>query len=446
MEGRDLTKGNLLKNMLLLIIPLFLTNLLNSIYSIVDGIWIGNLIGENGVAVITNCYPLTYIVTSISTGLAVATSVMVSQYYGAKDNDKLKSVIGVTYLTTIIVGCIVSLFMIITSSLWLKLLNTPLEIFSITRQYLILYLIGSMFNFILMVIMEALRGIGNTRVPLIFVGISTTINLILDPILIRLGLGITGTAIATLIAMVIGTFIAIIYVNNRSKILRIDFKYFKFDKKILTQFLKTGIPIMFENCFLAGMHLLEVNVSNSTGVISNAGYGVAGKVEQMISIMSSSIKTMATVTVGQFIGIKKVKESINVMEQGLKISVIPTVLIFIVGFVLPRHICRIFVSSEEVISMAIIYLSAVRIAYIILPTKELLHGFIIGTGHTKFVLFSVGVSSIVEVVTILILKNTSVNNLTALGTGVLLWVITALILDIIYFFSNRWQKNSITLN
>lgn len=441
MEGRDLTKGNLLKNMLLLIIPLFLTNLLNSIYSIVDGIWIGNLIGGNGVAVITNCYPLTYIVTSISTGLAVATSVMVSQYYGAKDHDKLKSVVGVTYLTTIIVGCIVSLFMIITSSFWLKLLNTPTEIFSLTRQYLIIYLISSMFNFVLMVIMEALRGIGNSRVPLIFVGISTIINLILDPILIKLGLGITGTAIATLIAIVIGTFIAIIYVNNKSKILKIDFKYFKFDKKILIQFFKTGIPIMIENCFLAGMHLLEVNVSNSSGVISNAGYGVAGKVEQMISIMSSSIKTMATVTVGQFIGIKKVKESINVMKQGLKISVIPTVFIFLVGFVLPRQMCRIFVSSEEVISMAIIYLSAVRLSYIILPAKELLHGFIIGTGHTNFVLFSVGVSSIVEVVTILILKNTSVNNLTALGTGVLLWVITGLILDIIYFFSNRWQKD-----
>ena len=441
MEGKDLTKGNLLKNMLLLIIPLFLTNLLNSIYSIVDGIWIGNLIGENGVAVITNCYPLTYIVTSISTGLAVATSVMVSQYYGAKDHDKLKSVVGVTYLTTIIVGCIVSLFMIITSSFWLKLLNTPTEIFSLTRQYLIIYLISSMFNFVLMVIMEALRGIGNSRVPLIFVGISTIINLILDPILIKLGLGITGTAIATLIAIVIGTFIAIIYVNNKSKILKIDFKYFKFDKKILIQFFKTGIPIMIENCFLAGMHLLEVNISNSSGVISNAGYGVAGKVEQMISIMSSSIKMMSTITVGQFIGIKKVKESTNVIKQGLKISLIPTVLIFLVGFVLPRQICRIFVSSEKVISMAIIYLSAVRLSYIILPTKELLHGFIIGTGHTKFVLFSVGISSIVEVATVLILKNTSVNNLTALGTGVLFWVITVLILDIIYLFSNKWQKD-----
>lgn len=93
MEGKDLTKGNLLKNMTMLIIPLVFTNLLNSIYNIVDAIWIGNLVGENGVSAITNCYPLTLIVTAISVGMAIATSVLVSQYYGAKEEEKLKSAI-----------------------------------------------------------------------------------------------------------------------------------------------------------------------------------------------------------------------------------------------------------------------------------------------------------------------------------------------------------------
>lgn len=93
MEGKDLTKGNLLKNMTILIIPLIFTNLLNSIYNIVDAIWIGNLVGENGVSAITNCYPLTLIVTAISTGMAIATSILVSQYYGAKEEEKIKSAI-----------------------------------------------------------------------------------------------------------------------------------------------------------------------------------------------------------------------------------------------------------------------------------------------------------------------------------------------------------------
>ena len=93
MEGKDLTKGNLLKNMTMLIIPLVFTNLLNSIYNIVDAIWIGNLVGEKGVSAITNCYPLTLIVTAIQLGMAIATPVLVSKHYGAKEEEKLKSVI-----------------------------------------------------------------------------------------------------------------------------------------------------------------------------------------------------------------------------------------------------------------------------------------------------------------------------------------------------------------
>ena len=439
MEGKDLTKGKLLKNMITLLIPLVLTNLLNSIYNIVDGIWIGNLIGEDGVSAITNCYPLTLIVISISSGLAIATSVLVSQYYGAKEEEKLKSVMGVSYITTIIVAIITVILMIITSIFWLKLLNTPKEIFDITRQYLIIYLIGYIFNFILTVIMEALRAIGNSKVPLIFVGISTTINLVLDPILIKLGLGVAGAGIATLIAMLIGMIIAIIYVNTKSKILKLDFKYLKLNKEYIKQLLKTGIPVIVEEWFIAAIILLEVNVSNATGVIGSASYGVVSKLEQVIMVIGASFKTMATVTVGQFFGNKQIKESVKVMKQGLKLVLIPTILIILIVFVFPSQFCKIFVSSDEVISMAVIYLSVVGLAHILLPTRQLLHGFIVGTGHTKFVLFSAIIASIVEFTFITIMRDTNMENLVMLGIGILLWVLTELILNAIYYFSKKWQ-------
>ncbi len=443
MEGKDLTKGKLLKNMTILLIPLVLTNLLNSIYNIVDGIWIGNLIGENGVSAITNCYPLTLIVASIATGLAVATSVLVSQYYGAKEEEKLKSVIGVSYITTFIVGIVTAILMIATSSIWLKILNTPEEILEITRQYLIIYVIGFIFNYLLTIIMEALRAIGNSKIPLVFVGITTTINLILDPILIKLGLGVAGAGIATLIAMFIGALIAVLYVNRKSELLRVNFKYLRLNKEYIKQFLKTGLPIIIEEWFIAGVILLEVNISNATGVIGSASYGVVSKLEQVVMVIGASFKTMATVTVGQFIGNKQVKESVNVMKQGLKIVLIPTILIILIVFVFPKQFCKIFVSSEDVISIAIMYLSVVGISHILLPTRQLLQGFILGTGHTKFILFTSTLASIVEVITILILRNTNIDNLVVLGIGILLFVLTKIILETIYFFSNKWQKEVI---
>ena len=90
MEGKDLSKGNLLKNMTLLLIPLVLTNILNSIYNIVDGIWVGNLIGEDGVSAITNSFPIIVIIRSLGFGLFTAESDLVAQYYGAKKNEKIK--------------------------------------------------------------------------------------------------------------------------------------------------------------------------------------------------------------------------------------------------------------------------------------------------------------------------------------------------------------------
>jgi len=443
MEGKDLTKGKLLNNMFILLIPLFLTNLLNSIYNIVDGIWIGNLIGDNGVSAITNCYPLTLIVTAISTGLAISTSVLVAQYYGAKQEEKLKSIIGVSYITTIMVAIITAIFMILTSTFWLNLLNTPKSIFNETKQYLIIYLIGYIFNFLLIVIMEALRAIGNSKVPLIFVGIGTTINLILDPILIQLGLGIKGAAIATLIAMVIATIIAIVYVNKKSKLLKLDFKYLKLNKEYIKQFFKIGLPIIIEEWFIAAIIMLEVNISNEIGVIGSASYGAVSKLEQVIMVIGASFKTMATVTVGQFIGNKQIKESTKVMKQGLKLVLLPMILMMLVVFVFPRQFCNIFLSSEDAIIMAISYLSIVGISYILMPARQLLYGFIVGTGHTKVVLFSAIVASIVEVSTILVLKNKNIGVLVILGIAILCYVLVEILLNLIYYFSKKWQKQVI---
>ena len=149
MEGKDLSKGNLLKNMTLLLIPLVLTNILNSIYNIVDGIWVGNLIGEDGVSAITNSFPIIVIIRSLGFGLFTAESVLVAQYFGAKKHEKIKEFMGATYLLGFIIGIVSVIIMFLTSSIWLKLLNTPTEVFEITKNYLIFYIIGFMFNIIL---------------------------------------------------------------------------------------------------------------------------------------------------------------------------------------------------------------------------------------------------------------------------------------------------------
>ena len=110
---------------------------------------------------------------------------------------------------------------------FIKQVGTPTEVFEITKNYLIFYIIGFMFNIILTIIMEGLRAIGNTKIPLVFVAITSILNIFLDPIFIKMGYGVTGTAIATMVSIFIGMIISVIYASKKSNLLKIDLKYLK---------------------------------------------------------------------------------------------------------------------------------------------------------------------------------------------------------------------------
>ena len=446
MEGKNITTGNLLKNMTYLFIPILLTNLLNSIYNIVDGIWIGNLIGENGVSVITNSFPITLIISSISIGLSTAVSVSVAQYYGAKNEEKIKQIIGVSYLFNTCIAIISVIILKLSLKFWLTIMNTPEEVFNLTNQYLTIYLIGFIFNFIFTIIMEEFRAIGNTKITLVFVTISSVLNIILDPILIKIGLGIKGAALATAISMFIGMSFAILYVNKKSSLLKIDFKYIKWNSAYIIQLLKLGIPIILQEFIIVVGYFVEVKTSNGSGIIGSAGYGIVNKLEDLINIICGAFKTMIIITVGQFIGNHKIDEVRQIMKQGLKLAIAPTLIIIIILFIFPKQFCRIFVSSEEVISMAMIYLSVLRFALIAIPIRYLLRGVIIGTGHTTFSLFQIVFSIFFEITCIFILIKNNLESLFSLGIAVTLCIASELIINSVYYFSNKWKKEVIKQN
>ena len=443
MEGKDLSKGNLLKNMTLLLIPLVLTNILNSIYNIVDGIWVGNLIGEDGVSAITNSFPIIVIIRSLGFGLFTAESVLVAQYFGAKKYEKIKEFMGVTYLLGFIIGIVSVIIMFLTSSIWLKLLNTPTEVFEITKNYLIFYIIGFMLNIILTIIMEGLRAIGNTKIPLVFVAITSILNIFLDPIFIKMGYGVTGTAIATMVSIFIGMIISVIYASKKSNLLKIDLKYLKLKKNYIKDILKIGLPITLEEIFLAIVAIFSVGISNQSGIVGSAAYGIGDRYADTIYVISLSFETMATVTVGQFVGNKKVDEIKNIVKQGLKLLILPCFLILIVTFVVPKQFCRIFVKSDDVINLATKYLAIIGIPYIFSPIKKLLQGVIAGTGHTKILMLSICTANVVEILTYIILNKTNMESIVKIGIGALLWLLTDLTICTVYFFSNKWKREVI---
>lgn len=442
MEGKDLTKGKLLENMIKFCIPLLITNLLNSMYNIVDGIWIGRLVGDEGVAAVTNCWPITLLASSVLSAIAVAASVMVAQRFASTEREKIKNIITPIYIVAILIGLVTSGFLISTVDLWLKLLNTPEEILIISKQYLIIYLIGYIFNFFAHTIIESIRAIGNSKAPLILLTITSIVNIILDPIFILMGFGVVGAAIATAIAMIFELIINLIYINRKTKLLKFNKKFIKLKKDFLKEIFKLFFPMMFAEISTIFTIMIEVYISNSLGIVGSSAYGIVSKLQSFFYILGESIKSMMTVVIAQFIGKSALNQLSKVMKNGLKIISIPTIFIAIFLIFCSKWFCSIFTINEEVIEMAINYLSIVGIAFVLIPLCQLMMGFVLGTGNTKYSFKTLFIASMTEIIILLGIQYKYNKQLVALGISVLAWYIMNGTLCIYYYFSKKWRKEN----
>lgn len=439
MEGKDLTQGNLFSNMVKFCIPLLITNLLNSMYNIVDGIWIGRLVGDDGVAAVTNCWPITLIASSILSGIAVTASVMVAQRFTSTEREGIKNIITPIYIVAILLGLATSGILIISIDLLLKLLNTPNEILTMSKQYLIIYLIGYVFTFFAHTIISSIRATGNSKAPLVLLTLTNIVNIILDPIFISMGFGVVGAAIATAVAMIFELAINLIYINTKTKLLKFDKKFMKLKKEFLSEVLKLGIPVMFAELSTILTIMMEVYISNALGVVGSSAYGIVSKLQSFFYVLGESIKTMMTVVVAQFIGKNDFNDMTKVMKNGLKIIGVTTILIAMFLIFCSRWFCSIFTMNEEVIESAIIYLRVVGIAFVLIPLCQMMLGFVLGTGNTRFSFITLFIASIAEIIILLVIQGNYMP-LIALGISIIAWYIITNVMCIGYYFSNKWKK------
>ena len=438
-EGKDLTQGNLLKNMVRFCLPILLTNLLNSIYNVVDGIWVGRLVGDEGLAATTNCWPIMLLSYSFLSGITVSISVLVAQHFSSTNKDKIKEIVTPMYVISLIVGIFAAILLIFTKDFWFKLFKTPTQIMDSAKGYITIYLLGYIFDFLAFTILEAVRATGNSKSPLSILVFTEIVNIILDPIFIKLGFGVKGAAIATVISMLISFILSCIYIR-KSELLKFRINNLKFSKELLLKVSKLGIPMIVQQQLTLTTIMLEVNISNSMGIEGGSTYGISSKFQEVVWIIGNTINSLITVVVGQFVGKKEFDKMKDVMKNGLKIALVPmgATIIFLIFF--SENFSRIFTENDKVIAMTTNYMYFVGFGYAFVPICQLLYGFILGIGNTRFTFVTSVIASIVEIIAILILNNMTHKVFMSLGIGISLWYVAEIFIFAIYYYSKKWLK------
>ncbi len=254
--GKDLTIGSIPRHLLLFSIPMLLGNAMQIGYGIVNTIWVGHLVGENAVGAIGVSFPVIYVVVGISMGMSIATTILVAQFYGAKDYPMVERAVGNSFSLTLIVGAVMTIAGILSSDALLRLMGTPPENFAMASTYLKINLAGMVLLYLGLLTNFILRGIGDTVTPMVFMAIGLGLNALLDPFLIG-GFGpfphwgLKGAACATLLSQAASLGTSIFYLNRRRHVISFRPSKLSLDGHMTFLLFKIGLPSIVQQSLVS---------------------------------------------------------------------------------------------------------------------------------------------------------------------------------------------------
>lgn len=372
----DFINGNTKECLISMTIPMIVAMFLNMAYNLVDSLWIGNLLGEQAYAALTNSTPIILLLTSIAMGATNGISILLSQAIGAKNDLKKEQIISTSFYVAIIFSIFVTILLEVFLEPILVMLNTPNEIFEMAKNYLSIYILGYVAVYLYLYFTAILRSFGNTMFQAVAMLISTILNAILDPIFIKT-IGFHGASIATLSSQIVCLFFMFIYISKK-KLFR--FSLTNFNKAQIYPIIKNSIPAVIQQSIPAISTTFLTALISTYGISAIAGYGVTGKLETILFYPAMALNMVLTSIVGQCIGGSRFDRANDYLRLALKygISILAVLSFLIILF--SKQLSALFVNSNNVAGIVNSYFMIVSIGYILYTITSCYMGTLNGIG------------------------------------------------------------------
>lgn len=382
----DLTNGNEMKSMVLFALPLIAGNLFQQLYNLVDTIIVGKFIGANALAAVGSSYMTMTFLTSIVIGLCMGSGIVFSFFYGSKKSEKLEqsffqSFIFITSVTVVING--LSLLFI---EQILRLLNIDQSIFAMTREYLFIIISGMGFVFIYNYFASVLRSIGNSFIPLVFLIISSVINIILDYLfVVPYGMGVSGAAYATIIAQAVSAIGIAVYTLIKVPEVKISRRMLHGDRHLFKMIVNQSVMTSIQQSIMNFGILMVQGLVNSFGVIVMAGFAAAVKIDSFAYMPVQDFGNAFSTYVAQNRGAGKMKRIDTGRKSAIKLILVSCAIISTLVVVFARQLMFCFVNASEtqVVAEGVRYLRVVAPFYCLIGFLFMLYGLYRGLGKPE---------------------------------------------------------------
>lgn len=379
----DMTTGQPWKKIAIFTIPMIIGNIAQQLYSTVDSIVVGRYVGDNALAAVGSAGPIFNLLLVLFMGISVGASIMVAQYFGAKDKESLSKAIGNCITLTGIASIIIMVVGALTIRPLLVLLKTPDSIIDWCYSYLMIQLLGIAGVAYYNILCGVLRGLGDSLSALIYLLVTTVLNIILDLVFVtKLNMGVAGAALATIIAQAVSAVLCLRKLFNMKDVFHLGIHHLKPTKLHAGKMIKLGLPSGLTQAIFSMAMIVVQSLTNSFGEMVIAASVIIMRVDGFAMMPNFSFGTAMTTYSGQNIGAKRIDRIEKGAKQGTLIAAGTSAFITMLLLIFGKYLMAIFTTTTELVNLSANMMKILAVGYIAMAITQSLSGIIRGAGDT----------------------------------------------------------------
>ena len=379
----DMTVGTPWKSILSFTLPMLLGNIAQQLYSTVDSIVVGKYVGDNALAAVGSSMPILNLLLVLFIGISAGASIMVSQYFGAKNREALSQTIGNCITVTAI--CCLAMILIAAPLIRpvLVAMKTPDSILDWCADYLMISLIGGAGMAYYNILSGVIRGLGDSFSALVYLLVATVINIVLDIWFVAgLDLGVPGVALATVIAQIASSVLCLIKLARMKEYFDFGKKYFRPRSQYVKTIIRLGLPSGLTQAIFSSAMLIVQSLTNSFGEQFIAANVVVMRVDGFAMMPNFSFGTALTTYAGQNVGAGLYDRVSKGAKQGTLMAVLCSATITGVILLFGKHLMGIFTDTAELVNLSYSLMKILAVGYIAVAVTQSLSGIMRGAGDT----------------------------------------------------------------
>ena len=436
---RNMTVGSPAGHIFYFALPLLAGSFLQQFYNMVDSWVVGNYVGDGALAAVGVGAPVIFLFSSLFMGVSNGGTVVIAQFFGANKPDRVRDAIDTVY-TAFVCGAVpLSIIAVLLVKPLLFALRVEDAAYAEAYTYLMVVCAGLVGTIGYNLNSGILRGLGNSQTTLLFLAISTVLNIVLDLVFVLVfHLGVFGVALATIIAQAVSWLFGLAYINRAYPDFAIRPFCFRFDRALFKEIMRIGLPSGLHMSLVALGSMVVMSKINSFGHDFTAAYNVGSKLDSMAFLPIQSLASAIVAYVGQNMGAKQMDR----VRQGIRITLISSVIwaVFMLVLIpLGPTLISFFADTPAVIEAGAVYLKCIMPFYILISIMFCLNNAMQGAGDSMFSMINAILSLIlVRVPMVYFLANRFGPDYMYYGIGIG-WVVGCT-LSIVYYFSGRWKR------